>query len=160
MVWVKKGVIFDPKVHIPFPDPIAQLPCVLDLSDQIIRVYFSYRDKGCSLPAFFDLNLEKLEIINLPCLSIGLEHGEIGTFDEHGVMPSCIVRIDENQVWMYYIGWSQGKSTPYRLSIGLAQSFDNGLSFKKYTQGSILGQSHDEPFYATCPHVQKLKNNW
>ena len=160
MVWIKSGVIFDPKKHINLPDPIAQLPCVLDLSDELIRVYFSYRESGCSLPAFFDFNICNLEVCTPIFFSTGLSQGKVGTFDEHGVMPSSLVRIDEKQVWMYYIGWSQGKTVPYRLSIGLAKSFDNGRTFKKNSSGPILSQSQDEIFYATCPHVQKIKEKW
>ncbi len=162
MVWVKKGVIFDPKQHIPFPDPIAQLPTpfLLNEETELIRIYFSYRNQfGQSQIGFFDYEMLHKNLINLN-LNIGLKFGEIGCFDDSGLMPSSIVKISATSLLLFYTGWTTAKTVPYKLAIGLAESSDNGITFKKHSIGPILSTSPEEPYFTCSPRVFKDKNEW
>ena len=57
-----------------------------------------------------------------------LDLGELGCFDDVGVMPSCIVNVDGAKL-LYYAGWNTSTTVPYRISIGLAVSDDGGYTF-------------------------------
>ena len=69
------------------------------------------------------------KIINIP-------RGELGTFDEHGVMPTSLININ-NQIFLYYIGWNLATSVPFRNAIGLAISNDGGEKFEKYSKYNL-----------------------
>lgn len=151
MKWHKHGLIFAPtggwmKSH-------AQVPTPLACEGQVLRVYFSSRpERSLSLTSFVDLDAGDPSRILRVNPSPILEPGKPGTFDEHGVMPSCAVR-DGSRVFLYYSGWSRGVSVPYTNSTGLAISEDGGETFKKIGEGPVLGKSLHDPYSATSPVV-------
>jgi hypothetical protein len=61
---------------------------------------------------------------------------------------------------MYYIGWHRSKTVPSRNSIGLAISNDNGFTFKRYSDGPILGIDAVDPYFVVAPCVIREKNKW
>ncbi len=137
----------------------AQVPTPL-VREEFIRVYFSSRpESNLSLTTFVDLDIEDPgKILRLNPTPI-LELGKPGTFDEHGIMPSCAVR-NGSKVYLYYSGWSRGASVPYTNSTGLAVSDDGGQTFKKISNGPILAKSTHDPFSATSPFVLKEEDAW
>lgn len=137
----------------------AQVPTPL-VGEGFIRVYFSSRpERQLSLTTFVDLdagNPNKILRVNPTPI---LEPGKPGTFDEHGIMPSCAVR-DGNVIFMYYSGWSRAISVPYTNSTGLAVSEDGGKTFKKVSEGPILSKSLHDPYSATSPVVLRDRDIW
>ena len=137
----------------------AQVPTPLDCGD-VIRVYFSSRpEKSMSQTTFVDLDAKdpsKVLYVNPEPI---LELGSPGTFDEHGIMPSCAVR-DGDKVYLYYSGWSRAGSVPYTNSTGLAISADDGKTFKKVSAGPILAKNFYDPYSATSPCVLKNSDGW
>jgi hypothetical protein len=85
--------------------------------------------------------------------------GELGTFDDSGIMPSWLVSHDGNK-YLYYIGWNPQVTVSYRLSIGLAVSNDGGRSFEKISEGPICDRSVDEPYFNTAPCVLHEGERW
>ncbi|MCU1268255.1 MAG: hypothetical protein JWM21_4573 [Acidobacteria bacterium] len=159
MNWQKQGLIFGPANGSGWMKSHAQVPTPL-VGDGFIRIYFSSRpERNLSLTAFVDLDAnEPATILRLNSSPI-LELGKPGTFDEHGIMPSCAVR-DGEKVFLYYSGWSRGASVPYTNSTGLAISDDGGETFRKISEGPILGKSLHDPYSATSPCVLKEDDGW
>ena len=85
--------------------------------------------------------------------------GERGTFDDNGMMPSCVVSSD-SVTYMYYIGWNPQVTVSYRLSIGLAMSEDDGQTYRRFSAGPLLDRDRDEPFFNTAPCVIREGNQW
>lgn len=140
--WIKLGLIYNKQNYNSVP--IGHL-----ISEDLIRIIFSSRDNNNqSIPFSVDFDINKKEILNEN--NIDLPLGEIGTFDENGIMPTSIMKYDDGKLFMYYIGWNVGKTIPFRNAIGLAVSYDNGLSFKKFSDGPLLDRSiHDNCFVAS-----------
>jgi predicted GH43/DUF377 family glycosyl hydrolase len=67
-------------------------------------------------------------------------------------MPTSIIKVDD-KIYMYYIGWNLGVTVPFRNSIGLAISSDNGETFNKKYKGPILDRTKDEPHFVASNHV-------
>ncbi|MEI6707788.1 MAG: hypothetical protein WCK96_11705 [Methylococcales bacterium] len=154
MKWQKKELIFNANKEHEKMFSHAQIPVPLLIDKERYRIYFSSRDiKGKTYPYYLDYDFTKKEILCLEKKPL-LAHGEIGTFDDSGIMPASIIRINE-LVYMYYIAWNPQVTVSYRLSIGLAISEDNGCTFKKYSNGPLLDRSVDEPFFNTAPCVIK-----
>lgn len=160
MRWIKKGVIFVPKGENPNMTSHASIPFAEVTNKGTIRIYFSSRNsKGQSLPYSLDLNPNNLnEILTLNEEPLFLL-GNLGTFDDNGIMPSCIVNF-ANRKYLYYIGWNPQVTVSYRLSIGLAFSDDFGETFTKFYKGPICDRSIYEPYFNTAPYIIVENNTW
>jgi hypothetical protein len=76
---------------------------------------------------------------------VSLNPGARGCFDEHGVFPLNVVRVD-NELWGYSCGWSRRKSVDVETAIGLTKSYDGGKTFHRVGTGPVLNASPKEPF--------------
>jgi predicted GH43/DUF377 family glycosyl hydrolase len=155
--WKKSGLLFDPQDKIPGITHAA-VPVALALNSSTQRIFFSGRDsQNRSLPFFFDLNMEDLSVSNIqqdPVLPLG----NLGTFDDSGVMPSCVVQV-HGKYYLYYIGWNLGVTVPFRNSIGRAVSTD-GLNFKKEFEGPVLDRNETEPHFSASCSVRYESGIW
>jgi hypothetical protein len=155
MIWEKKGLIYCPNQKYFWNKSHAQVPIVDILSDKVWRIYYSSRDiKGKSYTSFIDVEAGNPNNIlyehSLPILSLG----SIGTFDDSGIMPTSIINFN-NKKYLYYIGWTLKSTVPYHNSIGLAISYDNGLTFMKEFEGPIINTTALEPYFSGTCYVIK-----
>lgn len=135
--WRKLGLIYDHQNY-------NALPIGTFIGNHTIRIYAASRHSdNKSFPFFVDYNIQTQKIIKEQIIDIPF--GNLGTFDEFGIMPTSILYKD-NQIWLYYIGWNLATSVPFRNSIGLAISKDGGVTFEKFSQAPIL----DRSLYDTC----------
>lgn len=153
MKWIKKGIIFNAKNNHPWMHTHTALPIADHLDNDIFRIYFSTRDsQNRSSIGFIEVDITNpskiLKISEKPILSFG----NIGAFDDSGVMGSSIVNF-EGKKYLYYIGWTIPKNTPFKWAIGLAISSDNGKSFKKFSEGPIMDRNYVDPFLVSSPTV-------
>jgi sucrose-6-phosphate hydrolase SacC (GH32 family) len=157
--WKKQGLIFCPDGSHNHMHSHAAIPFALPIADRL-RIYFSARNRaGKSLPFFLETDATHLQQIQKIHTTPLLPLGDLGTFDDSGIMPSCVVA-HEGLHFMYYIGWNPQVTVSYRLSIGLAISSDGGTQFKKYATAPISDRSLEEPYFNTAPFVIKEGNTW
>ena len=164
MKWVKRGQIFNPTIlgDSDWMQVQAQNPYVLKF-DNFIRVYFNTRPqkskdgKNKSYAGFVDLDINDfskiIKIASKPLLNLG----EIGTFDEHGVMAGSVYKMG-NEYYLYYVGWTRMQSVPYNWAIGLAVSKD-GEVFTRKGNGPVIGANLNEPYLqAGCSSILNIDN--
>jgi hypothetical protein len=164
--WKKIGRVFDPTLHScgPWMSEFAQAPSVV-LFDSFIRVFFSCRPRAnsqmqyVSYSAYVDLDrsniLKVLRVSNEPVISLG----GIGEFDEFGTYPISVIK-DGKFLRAFYGGWTRCESIPFDVSIGMAISDDDGVSFAKLGHGPVLTKSLDEPFVISGPKIRKFNGLW
>ncbi len=164
MKWRKLGKIFNPTQHTLSDDccEFAQSPQTL-VFDNFIRIYFSTRKKDSigkylSHISFIDMNKTFTKIINVSKETV-IELGNLGCFDEHGIFPINLLR-NGDKISAYTCGWSRRISVSVETSIGLAISYDNGLTFKKNGEGPIMSSSINEPFLVGDAFVKVLNNTY
>ena len=159
--WTKLGLVLRPGGEGGWMHSHAQVPTPLVLPDAgVIRVYFASRpQKNLTLPTFCHLDLDDLTRVIRVNEQPLLDPGPPGTFDEHGIMPSCALEAD-GAVLLYYSGWSRSASVPYTNATGLAVSEDGGLTFRKVSEGPILSRNLHDPYSATSPVVLKEGEGW
>ena len=159
MTWQKKALIYKPDGSMPFSRTHAQVPFGYPLADRL-RVYFSTRDENsASAVSFVELNPDNLSEIlyvhDKPCLT----KGAVGMFDETGTMPSWFVpvRSDDSgdEIWLYYTGWNKSETASYRLGIGLAISYDGGLTFERKFTGPLLDRYIFDQVWVAQPCVMR-----
>ncbi|HEY1975419.1 MAG TPA: hypothetical protein VGG89_02600 [Candidatus Baltobacteraceae bacterium] len=158
--WKKKGRIFAPSGEFDWMESHAQNPAVLPLEDRL-RVYFNTRSKKdadgkvSARAAYVDVRRnDPGSVIGLGSRPV-LELGELGTFDQFGVMSSSVLRVG-NDVWMYYVGWSRCEGVPYDHAIGLAISRDDGMTFERIGSGPVVTRNQNEPFIQNSPSVLRV----
>jgi predicted GH43/DUF377 family glycosyl hydrolase len=165
--WDKLGLVFDPAQLHSRPDwmvDFAQAPNVL-IFEEYVRVFFCCRPapdvnkQFVSYCAFVDLDRNNLKkIVNIaknPLLALG----GLGSFDEFGTYPVSVMR-DGADIVAIYGGWSRCESVPFNISLGMARSKDDGVSFEKYGAGPVLSHSPDEPFTVTSPKLRRYGDTW
>jgi hypothetical protein len=154
MQWNKKGLIYAPSGELWWAQNYAHLPTVDILNESTIRVYFASLDKDkYGRIGYVDLDINDpkriLHIAKEPVLDLG----EIGTFDDSGVNPSCIINIS-GQKYMYYIGWQRCERVPYMLFAGLAISTDKE-HFNRFSASPVLERTPNEPFLRSATTIIK-----
>lgn len=160
MKLIKKGWVFKPSGEFEWSKTHAQVPFALVLKDKI-RVFYSTRDNlSRSGVTFLDISLDDPEKILYKHDALVLKYGDIGFFDDSGTMPSWFVR-DRKRLLLYYTAWNRSASVSYRLSIGIAESFDDGLTFVKLFKGPIMDRSKFDPIWVGQPCVLKMdEGDW
>lgn len=154
-MWVKKGVLFKldecagRSTHTQVPTPYVM--------EDRVRVFYSCRNRGKSFIAYFDVSRDFKTILNVHEKPI-IELGNPGMFDADGMMPSCILPM-EDELWMYYIGWSAlAGDARYQNEIGILVSKDQGETWERMFPGPIMGRSPTEPGLAVMPFVRQQRN--
>ena len=150
LVWKKIGIILEKLPEEDWSKSHLQFPAVL-VNKKLIKVFVTTRPnpesngKNVTYIRSFDLKLNNnLDTENFSKQPI-LKLGQNGAFDQFGTMPGDFVKY-ENSIFMYYTGWNRLDKVPYNFSVGLAISKDNGDSFKKYSEGPIIGQNIHSPY--------------
>tara|TARA_R110000796_G_scaffold4997_8_gene18934 strand:+ start:2764 stop:3729 length:966 start_codon:yes stop_codon:yes gene_type:complete len=169
MKWKKLGQVFNPTtwddgVKRKWMKSHSQSVSTL-VKDDCVRVYFSCRPKReagggmTSNTTWLDLDKNDLtKIIRVSDKPI-LPLGDLGSFDEHSVYPSSIIKVGD-EVKFYYAGWYRCESVPFNCAIGLATSKDGGDTFKRSHLGPVLGPSPKEPFVISGPKIRKFGDNY
>lgn len=159
MKWEKLGKIFDPSEHVLSEgcSLFAKSPQAL-VFDSFVRVFFCSQKKTSngkylSCPQYVDFNKCFDKILGLS-RGVVVELGKSGEFDEHGIFPLNVLR-HEGKIFAYTSGWSRRTSVSIDMSIGLAISEDDGVSFEKYGGGGpVMAATHNEPFLVGDPFVK------
>ncbi len=154
-MWVKKGRLFDPDQYYNGKFTHASIPTAVKMKSNVFRIFFGSRDQSNRshvLYADAEIDGENIRIVRVSDEPV-LSPGELGHFDEHGVMPGSVIYNEmENLYYMYYIGWQRLQSVPFNLNIGLAFSKDL-KRFHKIYKVPVIPISDDAPFLNTSPFV-------
>lgn len=152
MRWRKLGLVYCPDGSQWWARSHAHLPTADVLGDGRIRVYFAGLDEHqYGRIGWVDVDaanpLRVLEIGQEPVLDLG----ELGTFDDCGVVPSCVIDVGPHK-YLYYIGFQRAERVPYMLFSGLAVSDGSGI-FTRLARTPLLDRTPDEPFSRGAPCV-------
>jgi len=152
MRWTKRGLIYAPRGDLWWAKSYATVPTADVIDAQIIRVYFASLDENrYGRIGYVDLDAENPQRILYETKEPVLDIGELGTFDDSGVPPSCIVNV-AGKKYLYYTGWQRCERVPYMLFAGLAIS-DDGVSLTRAFRTPILDRTDREPFLRSVPTI-------
>jgi predicted GH43/DUF377 family glycosyl hydrolase len=151
--WEKKGLIYAPSSDRWWAQSHAHLPTVDPETTDTLRVYFAGLDQHkYGRIGYVDLDRDRpdriVHIADQPVLDLG----DLGSFDDCGVVPSCAVTVG-SQKYLYYVGFQRAERVPYMLFTGLAIGESGASRFEKYARTPILDRTADEPYSRSAPYV-------
>lgn len=157
--WRRMGHLFAPPADHPWMHSHAANPCALALDRQgRHRIYFNYRDTaGRSALASVDWELPSGQL-GAPSLGPLLLPGSPGDFDDSGASLGNVVEAN-GELWFYYMGWNLGVTVPWRNSIGLARSLQDGPC-KRHGRAPLLDRSEEDPYSLSYPWVIRGADGW
>ncbi len=160
MHWEKLGLIFNPTEHQLPGDCVdfSQSPQAIVVGNNI-RIFFSTRERdnrGKYLSRVTYADFDKSFALLSVSPSFVIDLGELGCYDEHGIFPLNVLRVDE-EILGYIGGWSRRVAVPVDGSIGLARSKDDGVTFTRIGPGPVLSSSTNEPFMVGDPFVKRFQ---
>jgi hypothetical protein len=134
----------------------AALPCTDIDGEGAVDLYYSPRDgDGRAHVAVARLDAPAvngaLSVAGLQAEPV-LDPGELGSFDESGVTVSCVVRRQES-TFLYYTGWTLGRTVPFYFYVGLAIRGGDGRDFERFSLGPLLERNEVDPFLTASPWV-------
>jgi len=154
MQWCKKGRIYVPDGSKSWAKKYAFPPTPHVLNDEVIRVYVAFCDEHTVgrigyVDILADDPLRVLRVSDEPVLDIG----QPGAFDENGVLPTSIVKV-EDKLYLYYVGYQLGMKVRYFQFEGLAVSEDGGASFHRHLRVPVTDRSDAEMLNRTSAFVR------
>lgn len=156
--WKKIGKIISPDRKQSWSKNYMSLPTAVSYKN-FVRIYFGSRDKqNRSRIGFVDYDLlKKKEIRRSKKYILGL--GDLGTFDDNGVMPCSVIKI-KGKTYLYYVGWNPRSTVRFSFYSGLAIGNTNGSKFRRYSKAPILERTNNEPYVNASPMVIKIKDKY
>lgn len=151
--WEKKGIVIRPDKNKPWMKTHSMLPTPFWINASVYRIYLGSRNnENQSHIGFVDIDMAEPDKILNMCDAPILTPGRLGTFDDNGVLPSCVVR-NGDDIFLYYIGFKPGGTTRMDLFGGLCVSKDNGQTFERWSESPIIERNRVNPFINTAPWV-------
>lgn len=130
---------------MPWAKTHAMGPTPFLLTPEVIRVFFTSLDEeGRGRPIYVDVDSSNPTQVIGTSESPLMDIGKPGAFDDNGLMVLSMVQMPANHLFMYYAGFEICTQIRYRIFTGLAQSNDNGVTFKRLSQVPILDRSESE----------------
>lgn len=151
--WQKKGLVIKPDPNINNMCSHAMLPTPFHLGGDLYRIYFASRNKdNQSHIQYAVIDIRNPETVIEYSSKAVLTPGRLGTFDDNGILPSCLLT-NNIDIFMYTIGFKPGGTTRMDLFGGLAISHDKGSNFERWSQAPIIGPNRVNPYINTAPWV-------
>lgn len=141
-IWRKRGRLFCAQNVAGWWVSHTMAPAAIELDQQRIRIYLGCWDAaGISRIGFIDVDSADpsrlLAISQRPVLDIGRD----GMFDENGVFPGHVVRLD-GKIHLYYTGFMLGHKIRHFNFGGLAVSSD-GTHFTRVSEAPVLDRADE-----------------
>lgn len=152
MRWRKRGLIYAPRGDRWWARSYATMPTVEALDESTLRVYFaSLDDQRFGRIGFVDVDASDPANLRQEGSEPVLDLGALGTFDDSGVNPACVLTVAGRR-WLYYVGWQRCERVPYMLFSGLARADDEGR-LERVAAVPVLDRTPAEPYLRAAPCV-------
>lgn len=160
MGWQKRGRIFDTENRVKWASHSFMTPTPWQLNEETIRIFGGMRDqKGVSRIGYIDVSsLDPKQIQKISEVPV-LDIGNAGCFDDNGVILGDIIA-DNNNIFMYYVGFQLVEKVKFLAFTGLAISEDGGNTFNRYSDAPILDRTHNGLYFRAVHTVMKENNKW
>lgn len=146
MQWEKKGCIYKASHEAAWWRSHTMAPAAFMLNADTIRVLLGcWDEQGIARIGYLDLAAYDprtcLGKSSIPLLDLG----GAGCFDERGVFPAHVTRLQE-RVYLYYTGFQRVGPEQFTNFGGLALSDDGGVTFTRISTEPVMGRADEGTF--------------
>ena len=151
MSWKRLGLVYNATGESWWAVRAAHLPTPQLLDDRTLRIYFGAVDeKQFGRIGAVDVSPDDpcrvLRVTEQPLLDLG----ELGCFDDCGVVPSAILAV-AGEMRLYYVGFQRAERVPYMLFTGLAVLDPVTGRWRRHSRTPVLDRTDAEPFSRSAP---------
>ncbi|WP_417682587.1 hypothetical protein [Roseibium sp.] len=151
--WRKMGLVIEPDENIWWMRTHAMLPTPVQVEGSVYKIFFGGRnDQNQSHTGYAVIDLKEPDRVLDYSADPVLLPGRLGTFDDNGVLPSCYIRQEDGDNYLYYIGFKPGGTTRMDLFGGLAL-MDEAGACKRWSEAPVIERCRANPFINTAPWV-------
>jgi hypothetical protein len=145
VTWRKLGHVYSARGERPWARSHAMVPTTVQTGDGRIRVFCASCDADkVGRVGYVDVDAEDpTRVVGVGARPV-LDIGAPGRFDDNGVTPLSVCRLDDGRLRLYYAGWQLGVRVRYFLFTGLAESEDGGETFRRVREVPVLDRSEGE----------------
>jgi predicted GH43/DUF377 family glycosyl hydrolase len=155
MKWRKMGRIYVPDGRLPWAKKYAFPPTPYFLNDEVLRMYVAFCDEQTvGRIGYVDISADNPAAVLRVSAQPVLDIGQPGAFDENGILPTCVVEVDD-KLYLYYVGYQLGMKVRYYQFEGLAISTDGGASFTRAQRVPVTDRSDEELLNRTSAFVRR-----
>jgi hypothetical protein len=152
MRWNKLGLVWNTDGHQSWARTHAMVPTPILLDAETVRVFINCLDeKGRGRPGYVDVSARDPRKV----IAVGqdplLDVGRPGTFDDNGLLMTCVVSPGPGKLYMVYGGFELCRQVRYRIMTGVALSTDSGKSFRRCSEAPVLDRSDEGLYFRGAP---------
>jgi hypothetical protein len=130
----------------------------IQLTSARIRVFGGMRDAcGVSRIGWVDVAADDPRKVLAFCGSPALDIGQPGAFDDNGVILGDLIRLPDNRLRMYYVGFQLVQKVKFLAFTGVAESLDDGESFERVQITPVLDRAPHAPFIHALHSIEALE---
>ena len=127
----------------------------IQINKSTIRLFGECDQKGISRIGWIDIERSNPLKIKGICEYPVLELGEPGMFDDNGMILGTIIRLPDNELRMYYVGFQIVEKVKFLAFTGLAISHNNGLNFKRLNETPVLDRMPHARYINALHSIEK-----
>jgi hypothetical protein len=160
-MWKKLGRVFCAAGEAEWMQSHAYVPTPFLLTPDVIRVYVAFFDVDrVGRVGWVDVLTDQPTTIVGISETPALGPGDLGSFDDNGVTPMCVVTDDDENLRLYYTGWQLFDSVRYLMLTGAAVSRDGGNLFERLRTTPVLDRTTNELIARTAAYVIRSSAAW
>ena len=145
--WVKKGLVYKPENESAWWKHTGMAPAAILYDESTIRIYVGARDEdGIARIGYIDVDTENPSAVKKVSPKPVLEIGSDGCFDDNGVFPGHVLKLNERDVFLYYTGFQKLDKIAFSNFSGLAISHDGGDTFERVSKAPVMDRQDEGLF--------------
>ncbi|WP_341863908.1 hypothetical protein [Gymnodinialimonas sp. 57CJ19] len=161
MGWTKLGKIYCPDGTQSWAQHSFMTPVPVQMSSEVIRLYGGMRDgSGVSRIGWIDVDSADPKNVLRVCQSPALDVGAPGMFDDNGVILGDVIRVSDNKLRMYYVGFQLVEKAKFLAFTGVAESHSRFESFERLQPTPILDRAPQAPFINALHSIERSSQGY
>jgi hypothetical protein len=154
----KIGFVFKPEQDQTWWRSHTMAPAPVLRQDGTIRVYLGcWTADKISRIGYIDVTADRptevVRISQTPVLDIGRD----GCFDENGLFPAHVYRMDDGRINLYYTGFQLGHKIRHYNFGGLAVSTDDGDTFHRHSEAPVMDRADEGLFVRAGQSIERAR---
>jgi len=160
LTWQKKGLIIRPEAAPAWRAAHSGMISVLPWNHGTYRVFLTGKAEGGSYQiGWLDLD-RNFSIINENPANPILSNGRMECFDCNGLCMPTVIRVSEQTLYMYYVGWGPTSPGLFVNRCGLAISHNNGQTWQRWSEAPLPLVDDSDPIGIGTVFVLRERNDF